>query len=350
MKKRILIIRCGAYGDMLIVSPLFKALKQQGWHVILNTGTRGMEVLKNNPHIDELILYEHENKDNPEIEQYWEDLEKKIAPDKCINFAESLEVNISLHPRSPAYNYPKWERFKRGNRNFYEECAKWANVEFEQYRPDLYLSNADILNINKYIKTDKFNILWALSGSGSNKVYPWTDYVMGEILKNNNNVHFITVGDEKCQILEDMIDDENITNLAGRISFRDSMALTSMVDLVVSPDTGILHASGAFDTPKIGILGHTTIENVTKHFINDYTLEADQNLCECSPCFRLIYNHKIQCPVDKLSMAAWCMHHGQPKERLYNRIMEVVNAGRSTKNNGQNEIMSDMHQTVNIST
>ena len=42
------------------------------------------------------------------------------------------------------------------------------------------------------------------------------------------------------------------------------MILTKLVDLVISPDTGVLHASGAFDTPKIGLLGHTTIENITK--------------------------------------------------------------------------------------
>jgi ADP-heptose:LPS heptosyltransferase len=50
------------------------------------------------------------------------------------------------------------------------------------------------------------------------------------------------------------------------------MALTKFVDLVISPDTGVLHASGCYDTPKIGLLGHTTIENITKYFKNDYSI------------------------------------------------------------------------------
>jgi heptosyltransferase-2 len=355
MDKKALVIRTGAYGDMLIISPLFKALKGKGYHVILHTGQRGIDVLKNNPYIDEIIPYELEGKENPQIEKEWEELEKKINPDWFGNYAESIEVNISLHPKSPIYNYPKQERYKRGNRNFYEVTEELSqrdfgrnSIKFDEYRPQLFFDKEEIETVTQYIEDDKFNILWALSGSGGQKVYPWTDYVMGEILKNYDNVHFITVGDERCQILEDMIDDKNITNLSGEISFRQSMILTSLVDLVISPDTGVLHAAGAFITPKIGLLGHTTIENITKHFINDYSIQADEKLAPCSPCFRLIYNHKIQCPLDKLTLGAWCMSKGIEKEVLYKRIEEVIEKHGNRKAKKSTSIqkgMSNMQQT-----
>ena len=174
------------------------------------------------------------------------------------------------------------------------------------------------------MKAGKFNIIWQLSGSGRQKVYPWADYVMGEVLKNIDNVHFITLGDTNCQLLECLID-KDITNLSGKISVRVAMCMTQYVDLVVSPDTGMLHASGCYETPKIGLLGHTTKENITKYFKNDYSIEAD---CPCAPCFRLIYNHDIQCPVEFLTRAAWCMAEGLPPEKVYERIASVITERR----------------------
>ena len=98
------------------------------------------------------------------------------------------------------------------------------------------------------------------------------------------------------------------------------MTLTKYVNLVIAPDTGVLHASGCYETPKIGILGHTNITNITKHFINDFSIEAE---CACAPCFHLIYDHDVQCPVDVVTRAAWCMSAGIPPEKLYARFKKV---------------------------
>jgi len=326
--KKALVIRTGAYGDMIILSPLFRALKREGYKTYLNCGKRGLEVLKNNPYIDEFIEYEKEGQNDPDIEKYWNSIKDKVKPDWVKNFSESIEVNVALHPRSPSYVYPKSERVKRGNRNYYDATEEWSGIKFDQKKPDLFIDKAEEESASKYLKKG-INLLWCLSGSGSNKVYPWTDYIIGDLLKKYEDLHIITIGGEKCQIIE-TLEDERITPLAGKLSFRESMVLTKLVDLVISPDTGVLHAAGAFSTPKIGILGHTTIENITKYFENDYSLEADTEECECSPCYRLIYDHKIQCPIDNLTGACWCMAKGQPANRLLKRITEVINGIRSS--------------------
>jgi ADP-heptose:LPS heptosyltransferase len=317
--KKALVIRYGAYGDMIIITPVLKRLKELGYHVILNTNKRGKEVLENNPNVDEFI--EHDEKMSiDDLPEHWEKIKKEINPDKFINFSESLECNTVAHPFQPAYNYTKKERFDLFNVNYYEATEKWAGLEGCQKLPELYFTPFEVEEAKKHIIPDKINILWQLSGSGHQKVYPWADFVMGEVLKNFNNVRFITTGDEKCQLLES-ITDENILNLSGRIPARTAMALTSLVDLVISPDTGVLHASGCYPTPKIGVLGHTTRTNITKHFLNDYSLEAE---CACAPCFRLIYDHSIQCPIEFVTHAAWCMAEGIKPERLYDRIKSVI--------------------------
>ena len=330
-----LVIRLGAYGDMLIITPVLKRLKELGYYVVLNTNKRGKEALQENPNVDEIILHD-ENMQIDNLPDHWKKLKEEIKPDKFINFSESLECNVALHPIQPQYNYTKKERIALCNRNYYDETEKWAKLEGCQKLPELFFLPSELEEARKHIRAGKFNILWQLSGSGHQKVYPWSDYVIGEVLKNHKDIHFLTTGEEKCQLLES-IEDPDITNLAGRIPVRIAMALTGLVDLVVSPDTGVLHASGCYETPKIGLLGHTTIENITKHFKNDYSIEAE---CDCAPCMRLIYDHDIQCPIECVTHAAWCMSEGIKPEKLYDRIKSIIEKKEHDQSNAA--VLSNM--------
>jgi len=317
--KTCLVIRYGAYGDHIILSPVMRWLKESGYRVIFNTNKRGREVFENNPNVDEYIDHD-ETMPVDKLSDHWEDLKKRVTPDKFINFCESLECSVALHPIQPQYNYTKPERVALCNVNYYDATMKWAGIEGRMRIPEIYFTDKEVNEAKSFLREDKFNIVWQLSGSGGQKVYPWSDYVMGEVLKNYDGARFLTTGEEKCQILESVQDPE-IINLSGRIPFRVAMALTKVADLVVAPDTGILHASGAFSTPKIGLLGHTTREKITKYFINDYSLEAE---CDCAPCMRLIYDHKLQCPIEVVTCAAWCMAEGLPPRRVYERVAGVI--------------------------
>jgi len=318
--KTALIIRYGAYGDGIIITPAVKRLKEMGYHTVLHGSERMKDVFENNPYLDEFIMHD-KNMSREDLPDHWEMLKESLGPDdKFINFSESIECNVALHPINPSYNYTKKERFDLCNINYYDATEKWAGLEGCQKLPELYFTSLEDQEAKKHLKGDHINILWQLSGSARQKVYPWSDYVIGELLKNFENIHVITTGDERCQLLES-IEDIQITNLSGRIPVRIAMCLTQFVDLVISPDTGVLHASGCFNTPKIGLLGHTTRTNITKYFIHDYSLEAQ---CACAPCFRLIYEHEIQCPRDFVTKAAWCMAEGISPERLYDRIISIV--------------------------
>jgi len=329
---KLLIIRMGAFGDMLIITPVIRFFKNRGYEIHVLTSERGQQILKNNPNIHTLHFMPTDNRSDDQLHKEWDEWEKKIGADKVINFTESIEVNLAIHPRSPRYNWTKSERKVFADRNYYEESFEWAQKQFKEmlftwdedhdfYAPEMFYDEDELKEARSYIRPGKFNILVVLSGSGKNKAYPWMPAVMGECVEKLDDVHIITVGDELCQLLE--VKGDKVTNLSGKIPIRISMALTGLVDLVVSPDTGVLHASAQYDTPKIGILGHSTIENITKHFPNDFSIEADERLAECAPCFRLIYNVAIQCPTDPVSKAAYCMSHGHQPEKIFNKIKEV---------------------------
>ena len=321
--KKALVIRLGAIGDNIIITPVLSRLKELGYYVILNTNERGIALLKDDKRIDEFIKHD-ETMSYDDLHDHWDKLKDDIKPDFFVNFTGSIENNLALHPIQPDYTLPKYERALKCNKNYYIETAKWAKLEGCATRPSLFFTKEVEDYAQSVIKKGKFNILWALSGSGRNKVYPWTEFVMGSVIKQFHDVHFITVGDTKCKILENIhhqLPTENFTELAGEIPIIKSMALTKYVDLVVSPDTGILHAAGCWKTPKIGLLGHTTKKNITETFENDYSIEAK---CACAPCYYLIYDHLIQCPVDLVTKAAWCMSCGIQPEDVYEKISLVI--------------------------
>jgi ADP-heptose:LPS heptosyltransferase len=322
--KKALIIRYGAYGDSIILSPVFKQLKKEGYYVIFNTNSRGREVYDNTSFVDEFIMHKEDTPIDG-LPRQWEKLKEEIKPDYFKNFTSSIETNLALHPSQPLYVYSKEERRVKCNKNYYEETERISDLKFDDYNPVIEYNNGEIEKAKGYLK-DNYNLLWCLSGSGHNKAYPWTEYVMGSLIQKIPNINIITVGDEKCKLLETIsLPEKNFTELAGEIPMKVSMALTSVVDLVVSPDTGILHASGATNTPKIGLLGNTSIENITKHFKNDYSIQSG---CSCSPCFRLIYDHTIQCPCEFVTGASWCMYDIKP-ETLYQRILKAKNDNRT---------------------
>lgn len=320
---RILIFRAGAYGDSLIITPIIRYLHSQGHELYVVTGKRGMEVFKNNPHIKQLIAHKEETP----VEKLAETIDYFKRKNKCervIDFSESVEVALSLHPRSPEYKLSKPEKLARYNRNFYEYSFEHAKEKRDECNliPELFFSSWELDEVHKYLKPNHFNILLGMSGSGNNKAWPWNDHLAEAICNTYPDAHIITVGDEKCRLIEPEIDGI-ITNLSGKITMRQSMALTSMVDLVIAPDTGIIHAAGCYSTPKICLLGHTTKENITKHFLNDYSIESDEKLAPCSPCLSLVYDIKLQCPRHEPTGAVYCMQFGLPWERVFEKVKEV---------------------------
>ena len=292
---------------------------------------RGLEILKHNPRITKLI--EHD-KSTPtdKLAETIDYIRRKNKCDKVIDFCESIEVALSQHPRSPNYKLPKKERIARFNRNFYEYAFEHAKLPWDgvDLTPELFFEPHEQYEIRDEgkreaswaIKKNCFNLLIGMSGSGTNKAWPYTEELAKKICGNYPDVHIITVGDERCRLIEPEIPGR-VLNLSGRIPMRMSLQLTGLVDLVIAPDTGITHATGAHGTPLIALLGHNTKECITKHFKNDYSIEADPKLAPCAPCMFLIYDQKLQCPIHLETGASLCMGEGLPMEQVYERFQKA---------------------------
>jgi len=327
VKERILIARIGAFGDCIIITPLIRHLKQQGHEIYVLTSERGMEIFSHNPHIDKLILHKKDSVHVTKLRDHFKVIQETYECGRFIDLCESIECNLAFHPSQPMYNYDREERKALANKNYYEETFNFAKVpvkvSHETMRPEVFFTEKEEVNNTEFRSQfiGKKLIVWGLSGSALHKSYPYTHIVMSEILNKHEDVVFITVGDEGCEILEQTLRHERVVWKSNRWNFREAMCMVSHAFAMVSPDTGILHCAGAYDLPKIGLLTSVSKTNITKYFKNDHSIQSD---VPCAPCYRLIYDASVQCPTDSEMYAPFCNAYGISPQQVIDKLNKII--------------------------
>jgi len=329
---RILVVRLGAIGDSIIITPLLRYLHNQGNEIVLLTSTTGMKVLENNPHVSLMIEHKTNCVRNDKLGPYFKRIAKENDCEKVIDLCESIECNMYFHPVQPQYNRTKQERFKLGNRNDYEETFRFAGITDEltndDLQPELFFTDKEE-EMNARFRAEyvgKKIITWALAGSSLHKCYPHMQAVMSYILLKYPDVMFVTVGDNKCLVIEEGLQHERVIHKSNRWTIRQSLCMVKNSFAVIAPDTGMLHASGCYKVPKLGLLTAANKTNVTRNFYNDYSLEAQ---VPCAPCFRMIIDANAQCPLDPATNLPFCSVFGFEPELVVKQIEQMLyNHGR----------------------
>jgi ADP-heptose:LPS heptosyltransferase len=85
-----------------------------------------------------------------------------------------------------------------------------------------------------------------------------------------------------------------IASTAG-LPLAQSIALVSALDVLVSVDSGFLHAAGAFDVPVVAMFGPTDGKLFTRHLRRATVVSANENYA-CAPCWR---NEDLPCQVTR---------------------------------------------------
>lgn len=323
-KRKALVIRYGGIGDIVFATPIFRLLKEDGYHVTFNTVQNGMEVTKHNPYIDEYIFQGVDEVPNRILSDYWRGLEKHY--DRIINLSGSCEDALLKIKKKEddGYDWPLQERRdKLGHINYYDFALERADLggRIERPRGEIFLSEEEELYGQMFRKTfdGRFIVVWALSGSGPQKTFPYAPHAMAELVARHPETLVITTGGYTQRLLE-LANDEgpNFMFRSGRWTVRNLIVAIKYADLVFGPETGALNIAGCFDTPKICLLSHSSHNNLCKYWKNDYSA---QSLAECSPCHRMI-EHRDQCPVDETHRIPICATEFTPNQ-IFDRIKEV---------------------------
>lgn len=100
----------------------------------------------------------------------------------------------------------------------------------------------------------------------------------------------------------------NYQNLAGKTTVIELMGFISILDLLVTGDSGPMHIAAAFQVPTISIFGPTS-DLETSQWMNRKNMILKKNL-DCQPCM------KRTCPLN---------HHNCMKQIKAQEVLELIN-------------------------
>lgn len=284
------LVRYGAYGDLVQSMSLVAQLKKDGYHVTLICQYPGAELVRHDPNIDRLIVQTMNQIPIGALGLFWAWFEARGAPggkkfDRWINLTESVESNLLISAGNVKFMWAPKARHQFMNHNYlqfqhdigkvpYNPTFKfYATAEEVKWR-DEELRRMKKAGIEKYI-------LWALAGSSrTHKVYPHSAAIWDHVIEHYPGWGVLTVGDPSCAELEKGFEAKpRMWLTASRYTMRQVLLMLETAAVVVGPETGTMSAAAFYPMPKIVFLSHSTVENLTRDWINTTSLWAPKTEC-----------------------------------------------------------------------
>jgi ADP-heptose:LPS heptosyltransferase len=227
--------------------------------VISSQGPHWKLIYQDNPHIDEL-------RDSIEEDPYLDDVDVYVEDKIC-----PMVVRTDAKTRHAITILEEWAGFEIIDKSYYYKVTKkeqeWAKEFVGKFKSkkvvgivlkaSSFIRTWSILEIKRLIKLLLFNDIHI-------------------ILFDNNPINF---------------NGNNITNMCGGYNIREVASVIQQLDLLLTPDSGLLHFGGHFKIPTISIWGGTDPSTRIKYYTSVKAILGAKRY-NCWPCFL----HTVQCP------------------------------------------------------
>lgn len=280
---KILVIQTAFLGDVILTTPLIRKIKEffPNAEIDIVTTPEGSEILKNNPAISEIIVY-----DKHRTESSWGALFAKGMKLRKKKYDMAFLPHRSFRTGLLAFLSGTKERIGFGGSpssifltrrikrdlSIHEIQRNLALLEpffgkVEPIPPDVYPSKDDFIAVREKLKdiiTEQFGwkVIFAPGSIWPTKRYPRVYYAeVGKILLDSGVKYIILVGGkEDRQICDDIKEKigKRAINVAGLLTPLQTCALMTMCSLLISNDSAPLHMASALGLPTVGIYGPTT--------------------------------------------------------------------------------------------
>ena len=280
--ENVLFLRYDRIGDMVITTPVFREIKLVYPHIKITViaSTANQDVLTNNPYVDNIIT-NHKNNLLSDLSSLLKLRKQKF--DVCIEFDHSVIPHAII--RLKVIKPKKVISVKKDGRygvdgsellmyDFYTE--KPSNAHFRDIwlatltpfgvKPksnvyDLFITDTQQKQAQNFIKqySSKFLVGINLEGAVKGKKIKFSELwqICQGLHKANNNIQVIiltTPGNLQSiyrKVTESSLD-YVVTSYKTDIIL-DAAALISQLDLIITPDTSIVHIASAFNKPIVTI-------------------------------------------------------------------------------------------------
>jgi ADP-heptose:LPS heptosyltransferase len=264
--------------------------------------------------------------------------------DVFVHASHSCEGRHAFFKTMTAFWWSPEARRKASAGSYLETVHDLAGVPYE-FGPLFYASEEErgfALETKKQV--GERCIVWILSGTRIDKVYPYAPMAIARIIKEVGAPVILMGGPHEKEhsmavAIKDHVAIANGTRDGLHLAvpateggekcwpLRTSLTMAQMADLVVTPDTGPAWAVAFEPMPKIVMVSHASAENITKHWFNTTTLHADPDRVPCWPCHRL-HDDPSTCVENKQKNGAACISDISV-ERLVQTVAEKWNANQN---------------------
>lgn len=295
-----LIIRFSSIGDIVFTTVLPRAFKAKESDVQVHFLTMKdySDLIQFNPNIDKKIYYNKETG----IKGLFKLIKilKLEKYDLIYDAHNSLRSNIILlFLRSSQIIQYKKNRIKRFLLTFFKfntfKSFEYPHVRFLNGLKKIFIEDKvsvpQIFIPQETLETMKIKIqnsftennrkLVAIAPGAKWPLKRWDKYLdLVDKLKDTYNV--VLLGGKTDWICDEIaLDRPNVVSFAGNLRIIESIAVLSLSDLVISNDTGLLHAAEAVGKDVVSIMGPTTKELACPFRKNSKVFETK---LWCRPC------------------------------------------------------------------
>ncbi|KAF0220696.1 MAG: glycosyl transferase family [Geobacteraceae bacterium] len=266
----ILIIKPGAIGDLLHITPVIREVKRScpESRITLIVGSRATAALfDNHPHVYETIVFDKrgEHRSLPALAKLWRRL-RSARYDLVLNFQRSnlkawLLVSAAFPSRVLIYH-------KTRKRMVHAVINHWETIAPLGIRPtdmhlDFYPSPAAIAFADEYFTRHGLDgkVVVAINPGASNRIKCWSPRrfaELGDRVTEELGAAVMIVGGKEERDLADAIRAGMRVpplDLLGKTTLPQLGAILRRCNVVVSGDTGPMHMATAVGTPVVALFG-----------------------------------------------------------------------------------------------
>ncbi len=302
---KLLILRFSSIGDIILTSPVCRALNEAGHTVHYVSKAKFKMVLENNPNINKLFTFKKEITEidhllKAENYDYIIDLHHNIRTKRLIaklrrpvksfnklNYEKWLKIHLKLDILPPVHIVER-----------YMNTLSFLNIKYDGKGLDYYINknDEDIFDDLEINKTDKYTV-FAVGGAHETKQIPKELMItIGKRLKSKIVLLGGSDDVDKSESIKQAIG-SNCINLSGKLSLNKSAAVVKYSTNILTADTGLMHIAAAYNRNIIAIWGNTIPEFGMYALLADYSenkvYNAEVKDLKCRPCSKIGYK---KCP------------------------------------------------------
>lgn len=313
--KKILVVRYRFIGDTILTLPFLKNLRLANPEAQIDmlVAPKSGEIIEDCPYVDNFIYFDttrkhkYENIDK-EKKSFWHYVKilrknhydkayvlKRSLSSALLVFCAGIKKRVGFNTEGRGLFLTKRVKYdlNKHESQCFLDVLRADGIEIKDEKFENGVNPEAKAKIEKIIQQQANNdlkkVIVHATATNPGKLWPLENFAkITEYLINEKNVQVFFVGSDfdvsAYEIMLLMIKSElkiKPINLCGKLNLKESLALTSQMDLLIGNDSGNLHMASSVGVPVIGLYGPMPFEKW--HALGDKNILLKADL-PCMPC------------------------------------------------------------------